>query len=67
MIDLKKIPSKSGCYLFKDSEGKVIYVGKATKIKNFRGRAAGRWWDAQLVGGGLFVNPSDSLFIGGFL
>ena len=29
MIDLKSIPENPGCYLFKDSEGSVIYVGKA--------------------------------------
>ncbi|NPE26857.1 GIY-YIG nuclease family protein [Methanococcoides sp. SA1] len=29
MIDLESIPKNPGCYLFKDSKGKVIYVGKA--------------------------------------
>lgn len=35
---LKKIisdfPSSSGCYLMKDKEGKVLYVGKAKSLKN---------------------------------
>jgi excinuclease ABC subunit C len=29
MMDLKNIPKNPGCYLFKDFNGKVIYVGKA--------------------------------------
>ncbi len=29
MINLKNIPKNPGCYLFKDSKGNVIYVGKA--------------------------------------
>jgi len=32
---LTKLPDKPGCYIFKDSEGKVLYVGKAL---NLRGR-----------------------------
>jgi len=31
---LKTLPLKPGCYLMKDSSGKVIYVGKAIKLKN---------------------------------
>ncbi len=33
MIDLRAIPDKPGCYLFKDSEGKIIYVGKAKDLR----------------------------------
>lgn len=33
MKDLSKIPTNPGCYLFKDTEGKVIYVGKAKNLK----------------------------------
>ena len=29
MIDLNAIPENSGCYLFKNGEGRVVYVGKA--------------------------------------
>jgi excinuclease ABC subunit C len=31
---LKQLPDKSGVYLMKDSEGKIIYVGKAKVLKN---------------------------------
>ncbi len=38
MIDLKDklniLPSNPGCYLYKNSNGKVIYVGKAKNLKN---------------------------------
>lgn len=30
--DLKKIPKKTGVYYFKNSEGKIIYVGKSNNI-----------------------------------
>ena len=33
MIDLETLPHLSGCYLYKDEEGNVIYVGKAKDIK----------------------------------
>ena len=32
MVDLEKIPKSPGCYLFKDKEGDVIYVGKAKDL-----------------------------------
>ena len=31
---LELLPLKPGCYLMKDNTGKVIYVGKAKKLKN---------------------------------
>lgn len=31
---LDSLPSKTGCYLFKDSSGKVIYVGKAVNLRS---------------------------------
>ncbi|MFB6467785.1 excinuclease ABC subunit UvrC [Cytobacillus sp. Hz8] len=31
---LRFLPERPGCYLMKDSQGKVIYVGKAKKLKN---------------------------------
>jgi len=31
---LKAVPDSPGIYLFKDNEGKVIYVGKAANLKN---------------------------------
>jgi excinuclease ABC subunit C len=37
MIDLSAIPNDPGCYLFKDSSGRIIYIGKA---KNLRKRVA---------------------------
>ncbi len=31
---LELLPAKPGCYLMKNSEGKIIYVGKAKLLKN---------------------------------
>ena len=31
---LSTLPSKPGCYLMKNAEGKIIYVGKAISLKN---------------------------------
>ncbi len=31
---LDTLPIKPGCYLFKDSSGKIIYVGKAVNLRN---------------------------------
>jgi len=31
---LKTVPAKPGVYLFKDNQGKVIYVGKASSLRN---------------------------------
>jgi len=31
---LATLPNKPGCYLYKDAEGKVIYVGKAINLRN---------------------------------
>lgn len=31
---LDTVPSKPGCYMMKDSKGKVIYVGKAINLRN---------------------------------
>lgn len=44
---LSLLPKKPGCYLMKDSSGKVIYVGKAKILKNrvssyFRGEKTGK-------------------------
>ncbi len=33
MIDLDAIPHNPGCYLFKDREGNILYVGKARDLK----------------------------------
>lgn len=33
MIDLNKIPKDPGCYLYKDKNNNVIYVGKAKNLK----------------------------------
>lgn len=32
MVNLSHVPKNPGCYLFKDSKGKVIYVGKAKNL-----------------------------------
>ena len=31
---LDTLPSKPGCYLMKNAEGTIIYVGKAISLKN---------------------------------
>jgi len=33
MLNIKKIPIDSGCYLFKDKNKKIIYIGKAKNLK----------------------------------
>ncbi|HIG99055.1 MAG TPA: GIY-YIG nuclease family protein, partial [Thermoplasmata archaeon] len=36
MIDVTALPPNPGCYLFRNAEGHIIYIGKA---KNLRKRA----------------------------
>jgi len=31
---LKNVPKSSGCYLFKDKKGQIIYIGKAKYLPN---------------------------------
>ena len=33
MIDVEALPNNPGCYLFKDDEDKILYIGKAKNIK----------------------------------
>ncbi len=33
-IDLSSVPNKPGCYLWKDKDNNIIYVGKAKKLRN---------------------------------
>jgi excinuclease ABC subunit C len=33
MIDLESVPDSPGCYMYKDSTGKIIYIGKAKDLK----------------------------------
>ncbi|MGE3062157.1 MAG: excinuclease ABC subunit UvrC [bacterium] len=33
MIDFEAVPDKTGVYIFKNSEGKIIYIGKANSLK----------------------------------
>jgi excinuclease ABC subunit C len=33
VIDLKKIPPNPGVYIYKNSQGKIIYIGKAVNLK----------------------------------
>ncbi len=51
-INLKKIPKNSGVYLFLDSAGKAIYIGKAVNLRHrlasyFRGKVASK--TAQII------------------
>lgn len=51
---LKILPREPGCYLFKDKNGKIIYVGKAKVLRNrvrsyFSGRSDGRHQYEKLV------------------
>ncbi len=34
LLKLKNLPDSSGVYLFRDNRGKIIYIGKAKKLKN---------------------------------
>src|SRR5262245_1895779 len=31
---LKRLPDRPGCYLFKDAEGRILYVGKAASLRS---------------------------------
>ena len=31
---LKRLPARPGCYIFKDKDGNVLYVGKAASLRN---------------------------------
>jgi len=42
MIDLSVLPDSPGCYLFSDSEGTIIYVGKAKNLRRRVGSYFGR-------------------------
>ncbi len=33
-LKIAKLPESPGCYLMKDAEGTIIYVGKAVNLKN---------------------------------
>lgn len=33
-LKIQKLPESAGCYLMKDAEGTIIYVGKAVNLKN---------------------------------
>ena len=39
---LSLLPMQPGCYLMKDKDGTVIYVGKAKKLKNFVKNSEGK-------------------------
>lgn len=45
MIDFNILPRNSGCYLFKDKQGKILYIGKA---KNIRKRVSSYFQNKEL-------------------
>ena len=51
---LSAIPDKPGCYIMRDRRGKIIYVGKASslrqRLRNYFGPSALRRADAKLRG-----------------
>ncbi|MEE9257028.1 MAG: excinuclease ABC subunit UvrC [bacterium] len=51
---IRRLPEKPGIYIFKDSEGKVLYVGKGVKlrsrVRSYLGRTTGRGpWIEKMV------------------
>lgn len=59
--DLENIPKDPGCYLFKDSNGKVIYVGKAKNL-NKRVRSYFQKTDHDVKTQALVLNISSFEF-----
>lgn len=51
---IKKLPSKPGVYLFKDSEGHILYIGKAKNLKK-RGASYLRGVGRDIKVDGLFA------------
>lgn len=52
---LATLPDCPGVYMFKDSEGKVIYVGKASSLRNrvrsyFTPSSSRSYWHSRLIG-----------------
>jgi len=33
-VDLAHIPPRPGCYLMKDADGKILYIGKAVNLRS---------------------------------
>ena len=33
LVKLENLPDKPGCYIFKDRENRIIYIGKAASLK----------------------------------
>jgi excinuclease ABC subunit C len=54
----RALPDAPGSYLFKDSRGKVIYVGKA---KSIRKRVASHFSNPSTKGGGEMVSQIDQI------
>jgi excinuclease ABC subunit C len=49
----KRLPDSPGVYLFKDTKGRVLYVGKARSIRK---RVAGHFSGKSTMGGGFMVS-----------
>ena len=57
---LKEIPVSAGVYLYKDSAGKIIYIGKAKRLRSrvrsyFQARPFDRKTDAIVIKLAVFV------------
>ena len=49
-VDLSQLPTEPGVYLFKDTAGEVLYVGKAIKLRH----RVRQYWQREAQGDGRF-------------
>jgi excinuclease ABC subunit C len=54
----RELPDEPGVYLFKDADGEVIYVGKATSIRK---RVASHFSKTSTMGGGAMTEQAASI------
>ncbi|MEO8093205.1 MAG: GIY-YIG nuclease family protein, partial [bacterium] len=61
----RRLPDQPGVYLFKDADGKVLYVGKATSIRkrvagHFSGRTSIRDFTGQVASIDFLVTSNEA-------